>query len=120
MRTQHWQDIASLLLGAWLVLSPLALGLVGAAAWITVALGIAVILLAVEGLIFPSYLEEWGEIGLGLALLVASWTISYESAIATSSSMVTGILVMFFAVWEMMTDREFITWWHDHWHHPAA
>jgi hypothetical protein len=120
MRTQHWQDIASLLLGAWLVLSPLALGFVGAAAWITVALGIAVILFAIEGLIIPSYLEEWGEIGLGLALVVAPWAISYESAIATSSSMVTGILVMFFAVWEMMTDREFITWWHDHWHLPAA
>ena len=89
MRTQRWQDIASLLLGAWLVLSPLALGFVGAAAWITVALGIAVILFAIEGLIIPSYLEEWGEIGLGLALLVAPWAISYESAIATSSSMVT-------------------------------
>ena len=120
MRTQRWQDIASLLLGAWLVLSPLALGIVGAAAWITVALGIALILFAIEGLIIPPYLEEWGEIGLGLALLVAPWAISYESAIATSSSMVTGILVMFFAVWEMMTDREFIKWWHDHWHHPAA
>lgn len=32
MRIPHWQDIASPLLGAWLVLSPLALGFVGAAA----------------------------------------------------------------------------------------
>ena len=120
MRIQHWQDIGSLLLGAWLVLSPLALGLVGAAAWITVILGLFVILFAIEGLILPSYLEEWGEIGLGLALVVAPWSISYESATATFSSMVTGVLVTLFAVWEMLTDREFITWWQEHWHHPAA
>jgi hypothetical protein len=44
----------------------LALGLVGAAAWITVILGLFVILFAIEGLILPSYLEEWGEIGLWL------------------------------------------------------
>ena len=49
MRVQHWQDVASLLLGAWLVLSPLALGFVGAAAWMTVVLGIGVILFAIEG-----------------------------------------------------------------------
>ena len=29
MRIQHWQDIASLLLGVWLVLSPFALGFGG-------------------------------------------------------------------------------------------
>lgn len=120
MRIQHWQDIVSLLFGAWLVLCPLALGFVGAAAWITVALGLSVVMFAIEGLVIPSYLEEWGEIGLGLALLVAPWAIGYESATATFNSMVTGILVMFFAVWEMMTDREFITWWHDHWPHRAA
>jgi hypothetical protein len=119
VRIQHWQDIASLLLGAWLVLSPWMLDFVGAAAWITVALGLFVILFAIEGLILPSYLEEWGEIALGLALLVAPWSVGYDSLTAALSSVVTGILVMILAVWEMMTDREFIAWWHDHWHHPA-
>ena len=62
MRIRHWQDVASLLLGVWLVLSPFALGFSGAAVWITVVLGLSVILLAVEGFFIPSYLEEWGEI----------------------------------------------------------
>jgi hypothetical protein len=31
MRIQHWQDVASLLVGVWLVLSPFALDFAGAA-----------------------------------------------------------------------------------------
>ena len=120
MRIQHWQDIASLALGAWLVLSPLVLGFTDAAAWVTVVLGLLVMLFAIEGLIIPSYLEEWVEIGLGLTLLVAPWTVGYDAQVATLSSVATGILVIAFAVWEMTTDREFITWWHEHWHHPAG
>src|SRR5262245_46730525 len=44
MRIQHWQDAASLLVGVWLVLSPFALGFSGAAAGMTIALGLGVIL----------------------------------------------------------------------------
>ena len=120
MRTQHWQDVASLLLGVWLVLSPFALGFAGAAVWITIVLGLCVILFAIEGFVIPSYLEEWGELLIGLALLVVPWTIGYESVSATVSSMVSGILVILFAAWELMTDRDFNTWWHDRWHHPAS
>jgi hypothetical protein len=120
MRIQHWQDIASLLLGVWLVVSPFVLGFAGAATWITIILGLLVILFAVEGFAIPSYLEEWGELLLGLALLVAPWTVGYESVSATVSSVVSGILVILFAAWELMTDRDSINWWHDRWHHPVA
>jgi len=67
MRIRHWQDIASFLLGVWLVLSPFALGFAGAAAWITVVLGLLVVLFAVEGFVIPSHLEEWGELLIGLS-----------------------------------------------------
>src|SRR5712675_3805188 len=120
MRIQHWQDIASLLLGVWLVVSPFVLGFAGAATWVTLVLGLFVILFAVEGFVIPSYLEEWGEVLLRLALLVAPWTVGYESVSATVSSLASGILVILFAAWELMTDRDFTTWWHDRWHHPAS
>ncbi len=119
MRIQHWQDAASLSLGLWLVLSPFALGLAGAATWITIVLGLFVVLFALEGFFIPSYLEEWGEILLGLALLVAPWAIGYEPGLATVNSVVSGLLVILFAAWELATDRGFITWWHDHWHRIA-
>src|SRR5882757_11094633 len=105
MRIQHWQDVASLLLGVWLVLSPFALDFAGAAVWITIMLGLCVILFAIEGFVIPSYLEEWGEILLGLALLAAPWTIGYEPTLATVNSMVSGILVILLGAWELTTDR---------------
>ena len=109
MRIQHRQDIASLLLGVWLVVSPFVLGFAGAATWVAIVLGLFVILLAVEGFVIPSYLEEWGELLIGLALLVVPWAVGYEPESATVSSMVSGTLVILFAIWELMTDREFIT-----------
>ena len=119
MRIQHWQDVASLVLGVWLVLSPFVLGFAGAATWITIVLGLFVVLFAVEGFVIPSYLEEWGEILLGLALVVAPWTVGYESVSATVSSMVSGILVILFGAWELTTDRNFTTWWHDRFASPS-
>lgn len=120
MRIQHWQDVGSLLLGVWLVLSPFALGFAGAAVWMTIVLGLCVILFAVEGFVIPSYLEEWGEILIGLALVAVPWTVGYESVSATASSMASGMLVILLAAWELATDREFIAWWHDRWHHSAS
>lgn len=120
MRIQHWQDAGSLLFGVWLVLSPFALGFVGAEVVITIALGLCVILFAVEGFVIPSYMEEWGEILIGLALVAVPWTVGYESVSATASSVVSGILVILLAAWELATDRDFSTWWHDRWHHPAS
>jgi hypothetical protein len=116
MRIRHWQDVASLLVGVWLILSPFVLGFTGAAVWITIALGLGVILFAVEALVIPSYLEEWGEMLLGLSLVLAPWMIGYETSAATISSAVAGFLVIVLAGWELSTDRDFTTWWHDHWH----
>jgi SPW repeat len=120
MRIQHWQDAASLLLGVWLVVSPFVLGFAGAELGITIALGLFVAIAAVEGFVLPSYLEEWVEILFGVALVAAPWTVGYESVTATASSALSGVLVILFAIWELMTDREFGTWWHDRWHHRAT
>jgi len=63
------------IVGVWLVLSPFSLGFAGAAFWIPIVLGLCVILFSVEGFVIPSYLEEWGELLIGLALVVVPWTV---------------------------------------------
>ncbi len=120
MRFQHWQDAISLLVGVWVILSPLFLGVTGPAVWIAIVLGSCVVLLAVEAFFSPSYLEELAEMLFGLALLMVPWTIGYESGWATVSSALSGLLVILLAVSELMTDREFITWWHDRRHHRVS
>jgi len=120
MRIQHWQDGASLLVGIWLVVSPFGLGFSGAALWITIVLGLGIILFAIEAFIVPSYLEEWGEMLMGLALILAPWTFGYGLGSAAVSSMLSGLVVILLAGWELVTDRDFTDWWHDRWHHRAG
>lgn len=119
MRIRHWQDYASASLGFWMILSPLVLGFSGAAAGFSIALGIAIMAFAIEGLLLPSYLEEVGEFGLGLVTVFTPWLIGFASSAASYYYVATGVLVMVFAAWEMMTDREFMTWWQHHTHHSA-
>jgi hypothetical protein len=113
MKIRHWQDVASLVLGMWLAVSPMTLGLTGAAGWITLILGLAVMVFAIEGLLLPSYLEECGEICLGATLVASPLAVDYGSSTAIGNSVLVGMLIIVFAVWEMMTDREFQAWWYD-------
>jgi hypothetical protein len=48
------------------------------------------------------------------------WTTGYKPDLAMVSSTESGTPVIFFAIWELVTVREFIIWWHDRWHHPAS
>jgi len=112
MRLIHWQDLCSSAVGLWLCVSPLALGLDGVSAWMTAVLGLLVIAFAIEGLVMPSYLEELCETGMGLVLVAVPWSVGYESASAVYSSVISGVLVVVFAISEMLTDREFLTWLH--------
>ena len=114
-RIRHWQDVGSLLLGCWLMESPWVLGLTGPSAWFTGVMGLFVVLFAIEGLLIPSYLEEWAEIALGLALIIGPLAMGYYTVLAGISSIVSGILIIIFATWELLTDREFLTWWNERW-----
>lgn len=120
MRKIHWQDFVSAWLGVWLVFSPFVLNFVaGPSAVLTVGLGVAIILISLEALFVPSYLEEWLEIAMACFLIAAPVFLGYMGTAAAANSFIVGALVIVLAVWEMMTDREFISWWHEHAHLPS-
>ena len=85
----------------------------GVAAWFTIALGLSVSLFAIEGLIISPHFAKMAKLGVGPALIIAPWTLGFRSPAATLKSALMSALVIAFAVWEMMTDREVITWWHN-------
>lgn len=120
MRTMHWQDLGACWLGAWLVVSPFVLNFSGVAAVCTVVLGLGVIIAAVAALYFPSMLEEWVEIILGVGLLIAPYLGSYMGTRAASSSMLAGTAIIVLAIWEMVTDPEFSEWWQQHMGHRTT
>lgn len=119
MRKLHWQDIVSVWLGVWLVFSPFVLDFSGPAGVFSVGLGVAIILIGVEALFIPSYLEEWCEIVMALGLFLAPVATGYHGTLAAANGYVVGALVIVFAVWEMATDREFLVWWQEHVQHPT-
>jgi hypothetical protein len=110
MRLVHWQDLGSVAVGVWLCVAPLFLSLNGVSAWTTAIFGLLVILFAIEGLVMPSYFEELFEALMGVALIVAPWSLGYDSSSATFNSMISGVLVAALAISEMLTDQEFLTW----------
>lgn len=120
MRVRHWQDVVSLLLGAWLIVSPLVLGLSDAPQWVTMTLGLCVVMFAIDELLLPSYAEEFCEAGIGALLVLAPWVLGYGATAATYNSAATGALVMILAIWELLTDREFVDAWRQFRHRSRA
>ena len=51
--------------------------------------------------------------------MVAPAVTGYLGATAAYNGFIVAVLVIAMAVWEMLTDREFITGWHEHTHLPA-
>ncbi len=119
MRKMHWQDLCSIALGIWLVVSPFILGFSGAAHILTVTLGLTVMLISAEALFLPSYLEEWCEIVVALGLIVMPLAGDYLGTTAAYNSYIVAGLLIVLAVWEMLSDQEFMTWWHARIHKPS-
>jgi hypothetical protein len=105
MNQLRWQDAVNLVLGAWLAGSPWILGFaieMPAAMWNALVVALLIVLLAATDLDAPASWEEWALGAFGLWLVVAPWSFGYAANSAmTSSSVVTGALVMALAAWRL-------------------
>jgi hypothetical protein len=115
MPLKHWQDAANAVLGAWLVLSPWALGFQGETAtlWNAIAVGVLLIAAALGAIFVPRAWEEWTEAVLGLWMIASPWVLGYAGT-ARTSAVVTGIVIAALALWTLATDPDYSTAWrHD-------
>jgi len=111
MRTQvkHWQDVASLVLGVWLAVSPWVLAYTGETRSMqnAVILGIVIGLVAFIALFQEGVWEEWANAALGAWMIVSPWVLGFAAmSAATANAVVVGAAVLSLAAWRISTARE--------------
>lgn len=118
MKNKRWQDMVNLALGAWLFVSPWAMGYVDSAesaTWNAYVVGVVTMALAAYAVYLPRAWEEWINTGFGVWLIVSPWALGFASETAVAmNTVIVGIVVAMMATWAMFSDKEFEKWWHDH------
>jgi multisubunit Na+/H+ antiporter MnhB subunit len=117
MGSMRWQDWASLILGAWLAISPWVLGFNDSdwATWNAVVVGVAIAAYAFVEIDMPKPWEEWANLVLGVWLIASPLALGYQvEAVPAWNAVFVGVLVVLLAAWAMSLDKEIWKWWHDH------
>ena len=112
-RIKHWQDLVSIVVGAWLIASPWVLGIQGPLQAIGdfVVIGIVLAAFAVTEVFLPEPWEEWSEVVLGLWLIASPWVLEFTNApVAMRNAIACGAIVAVLGAWVLLTDREFGGW----------
>lgn len=104
----HWREWLMLLFGAWLVVSPFALGFVavsdGMAMWSAIVMGVALMGFACAELMRPQVWEEWISLLIAAWLLIAPFVLGFTDApVAMWNSVVMGLLVGAVAIWALVS-----------------
>jgi hypothetical protein len=102
-RNEAFFDVANLVLGVWLFLTPWMFGFANSAAgWNAWILGIAIAIVAVAALMAFAEWEEWLNLVLGLWVLVSPWALAFQAnATAMYTHVIVGIIVAVLAAIEL-------------------
>lgn len=109
---KHWQDPVNAVLGAWLILSPWALGFAGdmMAMWNFVAVGALLLATALGATFFPRAWEEWTESVLGLWMVVSPWILGFAAIEAAKvDAVLSGLVVLTLALWALQDEGGWLT-----------
>jgi hypothetical protein len=107
---KHWQDAVNALLGAWLVLSPWALGFqnIMVATTMTATLGALLVASSLGAMQVPQAWEEWLDVIFGVALMLAPVLLGFDAVRpALVNALVVGAVVTVLAIWVLLTDDDF-------------
>jgi hypothetical protein len=107
--TNQWRDVANLVLGVWIVLSPWALGFTAEqiAAWNAYIVGVIVAVAALATLVNFQKWEEWVNITLGAWLIVSPWVLGVASITALAwNQVIVGLIVGVLALWTAIAGQQ--------------
>jgi hypothetical protein len=112
---KHWQDPVIALLGAWLILSPWAVGFAGSLLPMAnfVVVGVLLVAAGVGAILVPKAWEEWVEVALGVWLIASPWLLGFaEMQMPMQNALFTGLAVLVLSLWVLGTDDEYGGWLH--------
>ena len=113
-KMKHWQDPVNALLGAWMILSPWAVGFQGEpmAMWNFVAVGALLLATALGAIFVPQAWEEWVEVALGAWMVVSPWALGFAGiTLAMQNAVACGLAVVVMSLWVLATDKAYSGWW---------
>lgn len=113
-RVKHWQDPVNALLGAWLIVSPWALGFQGVTVAVLSAVAVGALLAAssLGAMSVPQAWEESLDAALGAALMISPVLLGYDAvAPALANALAIGAAVTVLALWVLFTDDDFAGSW---------
>ena len=114
MSIKHWQDPLNLLLGIWMIASPWVLrySTEQNPTWNAVILGALIALAALFALYRVMAWEEWGNVVLGIWLVISPWLLGFNGIMAAMwNAVIVGAIVAILALWALGTDKDIGGWW---------
>lgn len=102
LQVKHWQDAAVALLGLWFAGSPWVLDLTHStpAVAASLALGLALVAMAIGALLVPHQWERWATAALGAGAAASPWLLGYAGdTVAWRNAVATGLLTALLALW---------------------
>jgi hypothetical protein len=107
--TTHWRDVANLILGLWLVISPWALSYMmeTVPTWNAIIVGLIIAVAAAGALVAFHAWEEWVNVVLAVWLIVSPFVLDYASHTTVLwNQLIVGALVGILALWTALTTPE--------------
>jgi len=103
MKNRRWQDMAMLILGLWLLVSPFILpfkSYTDIAALNSYVFGVGVMLFAAIALAWPKLWEEQVNMALGIWLILAPYVLGFQAETAAMvNHFIIGVLIVADALW---------------------
>ena len=108
----HWQDIASIVVGIWLMASPWVLGVdvhtSQTAFGNFIVIGAVLLGFALSEVFIPESWEEYSELYLGCWLIASPWILGFTDVpVAKDNALACGAIVTVLAIWVLATDPEY-------------